>query len=411
MKNISGKQQILAFVFAIVVISGFFATYLTATYYDGQSESSVLFETDTNTNFGFLEFEKVAPVTDYYDYYRNGVYQVIGGEYNVYNKTAVYSGNETWSISSNATSINSATIMIVEIPNLDEWIIESVNISCTKSLDTDITFIIDIYSLEDLTIKSSGETGGTNIFTDSGIGNNPNSKFWQNITVAQSTALNVYDKSQDNNNHYIVVQFVDKDKDGMEEFTMSLNLEIHGKATTEFNLQGALMIGLGFAIFLKTIVFIFMFDSIDIGGYVNDKRKSKRNYGKTRSLILPFSILGFFMLVGTVSAQSTETSYVNQIDMLYVIPLMVLILTGIAMYTGKLSFTWGILAIGLSIIIVYFASPYTTMMLVPLKNSIWFGYSWGYFEYMVLIDIILLFLMSIVGFYNLYITRGLKFWL
>lgn len=114
---------------------------------------------------------------------------------------------------------------------------------------------------------------------------------------------------------------------------------------------------------------------------------------------------------GNAKPKGVNKMYITQIELLYAIPIGLLIALGIATWLGKLNF--GIALIGLlsGIGIAWAFSSYIDVAITPLSNVIWYGYAWSIYAIMVLIHIILAFLMMFVAGYNLYRTGGKAVWL
>lgn len=99
-----------------------------------------------------------------------------------------------------------------------------------------------------------------------------------------------------------------------------------------------------------------------------------------------------------------------QIDLLFLIPLMVLLITAVATWYQKLNLWVAFIGTLTAFGITYWLAPYQELVLNPLTSSLWYGYSWGYLEIVTAIHIITLFIMSGIAVYNLYMTGGKKIW-
>lgn len=101
-----------------------------------------------------------------------------------------------------------------------------------------------------------------------------------------------------------------------------------------------------------------------------------------------------------------------QIELLYAISIGIAISILIATYFGKLTIPMAILSfLTFGLGIAWLLAPYTTLIMTPLSNSIWYGYSWGYVEIFALAHIISTFFWVLpIMFYNFYATGGKTGW-
>lgn len=98
------------------------------------------------------------------------------------------------------------------------------------------------------------------------------------------------------------------------------------------------------------------------------------------------------------------------IELVYLIPLTIMMICAFAVFFNQLNVFFGFVATGISFVVSYIIAPYTDTVITPVSNSIWYGYSWGLIEILGLIDIILIFAMSIIAVNNLWLSKGKKFW-
>ena len=100
----------------------------------------------------------------------------------------------------------------------------------------------------------------------------------------------------------------------------------------------------------------------------------------------------------------------TQIELLYGLPIGILILTAIAMWFKVLNPIVALLSILAGIGVAWLLSPYTALIMTPLANSLWYGYSWGFLEALALMHIVTIFGMVGIAVYNLYRSGGGKSW-
>lgn len=79
-------------------------------------------------------------------------------------------------------------------------------------------------------------------------------------------------------------------------------------------------------------------------------------------------------------------------------------------YFEKLRISFALLFILLSIGIAWLIAPFTMLIITPLSNAIWYGYSWGLFEMFALYHLITLIIMPIIATYILVKTGGKALW-
>lgn len=99
-----------------------------------------------------------------------------------------------------------------------------------------------------------------------------------------------------------------------------------------------------------------------------------------------------------------------QMEIIYIIIIAIITLFTILAYTRKMSTGIALISILTGLGITYLFNDYMQVLIHPLSNTIFYGYSWTLFVLMVLVNIILLFIAIIVRGYNLYTTGGKIGW-
>lgn len=100
-----------------------------------------------------------------------------------------------------------------------------------------------------------------------------------------------------------------------------------------------------------------------------------------------------------------------QIELLYAFSIGLSIAVLIGTLYGKLSIPMAMIIIFvIGIGITWVLSPYISLILTPLWNSVWFGYTWGWLEILALAHLITTFWVSGVMLYNLYRSEGVTGW-
>jgi len=106
----------------------------------------------------------------------------------------------------------------------------------------------------------------------------------------------------------------------------------------------------------------------------------------------------------------TLAGFSTTIEILYLIPISIMIAVIIATIYGKLTLPIGVIGIGIGIMMAFFLAPYTAVVMQPLANTVWFGYQWTMLEVMALLHLISVFAICFVAIYNLYRSGGIKVW-
>lgn len=104
------------------------------------------------------------------------------------------------------------------------------------------------------------------------------------------------------------------------------------------------------------------------------------------------------------------TTISTSIEILYAIPIGILIAVLIASFYGKLTLPIAFVGVIFGIILAWLLAPYTSLVMGPLANTIWYGYKWTILEALGLLHLISVFFMASVGVYNLWRSDGVKIW-
>lgn len=103
-------------------------------------------------------------------------------------------------------------------------------------------------------------------------------------------------------------------------------------------------------------------------------------------------------------------AFETSIEILYAIPIGILIAVLIGTFYGKLTLPIGFIGVVLGLVLAWLLAPYIALVMEPLTNSIWYGYEWTLLEIFGLTHIASVFTMAGVGLYNLYRSGGVTFW-
>ena len=98
------------------------------------------------------------------------------------------------------------------------------------------------------------------------------------------------------------------------------------------------------------------------------------------------------------------------IDLIFLIPLVVLIIVAMATYYNVLNMWVAFTGCIMAFAITWMLAPYQELIITPLASSLWFGHTWGLLEMIAIVHIGTIFTMVGIAVYNLYMTGGKKVW-
>lgn len=265
-------QKLLAFVFAFVMVIGFALVYYVEAEFNDDTEDIVLFSSDTNANF--LTITETS--SSVWDERTTGLYSVIGSSYFTYDKSPVYIGNDTWTISSNVTTDSSFIQYMMELPDMDNWIMKNITLNITIPDDTDLTLFVYVYSGISENVVSATD-GETQVFLDYGLSAPTNEYYNRTIDLSLAESVDLYDKAQSGVQHYIGIIIKDANLDGFDNaFSFNMRCEIVGENVETFSLNDTIVMVLIISVSMKLVTMLYMTDSIDIGGMFNDIPDKRR---------------------------------------------------------------------------------------------------------------------------------------
>lgn len=280
-KKKSNTQTFLAFIFAAILSIGFIGVYYVDAYYESNGTSVILWQTDSDANPN----RKIVYVNSPYeqaDYY--GTVQIEGETgipyiFNVYNRTAVYTGNNTWTYAANETGGNyrNRAMYVFDLPNTENWIIKSVNYSFSTNGDSDLAFGLSIdYPISNKIDYESTYKKGTildTVFSFTPIDNH----YYRNLTVPLATSLDIVDNSVNipNNSPVLTFYIDDVDADGLSAWAFTIDIEINGYPLDATSMNDQINLVIGGSAILNIIAVFFLTDEIDIGGFKKDLKKRR----------------------------------------------------------------------------------------------------------------------------------------
>ena len=102
--------------------------------------------------------------------------------------------------------------------------------------------------------------------------------------------------------------------------------------------------------------------------------------------------------------------YETQIELLIAIPLGILIAVIIAVALDKLNVWIGAIGIIIGLGCAWMLAPVIQLVMIPIHNSLFYGYQWTLLEIFGLLWIITIVIMGGKALINLWLTKGTKLW-
>jgi len=268
------NQTMLTAFFLAVMLAGFGAVAYVSELYNTNRQIDVLFETNSNTDFPSYEY--INTPTYYYSTDQTSQRATDGIYVFQHNKTPIYSGNNTWAISVNATGYSSNTaVYIMEIPNANNFQINYIDFEMSKNLDSDINLYVGFEFFNGNTIDVE-LIQDNRIFIDNNVGLISGTEYNKNISLALSDSIEIYQSANNNEHTLMYIYYVDADSDNFTPFAWEISTTIYGEQITGWSINDSIIAVLIISTIANIIIGIYMTDSIDIGGYVKDLRKQKR---------------------------------------------------------------------------------------------------------------------------------------
>lgn len=266
-------DKILAVVFTMAMLSTFIFAYLVQAGFENDTEEIILYASDSSASFPSLTLDKT-PIT--YGYHSSGYYQHIGATYFNYSKTPVYSGNDTWAMAINGSTLTTSQfgMYVFDIPNLEDWVITEITINQTKNQDTDL---YEDWAFNFLAVDGviGDDDVGQYVFINNGAGNT-NTYANRTVLIPLSEALEIRENAGKHSQSVFSIIHKDKNSDGLSGWAWEMEIEIKGKKIATYDVSNYLMISVIAGNVIMFTVFVFMSDDIDIGGKRNDIPDKKR---------------------------------------------------------------------------------------------------------------------------------------
>lgn len=268
-KSTSQNQTMLTALFLAVMLSGFAGVMYAQTQYNSVREPIPLYSTDANTVFGVMQESDPT----YIDI-QTAQYMIKDGGMFQYNRTPVSLGNDTYAIAVNSTDGHRNFVQyMVEMPNIQNWIIDTTNISISLNGDTDLEVIVAIYHVPNNIYVGGDSSMSTLLYKE--LITSGESVLDLNLDIDTTTALSINQLTQ-SRDCYLLIQVQDMAFNGLSAFSFSLKAEISGEIITSWSLENTITSILIISTIGNVIVGVVMIDNIDIGGYVKTLQKRRR---------------------------------------------------------------------------------------------------------------------------------------
>ena len=274
------NQILLSFLFMIMMIGNFVTVAGITWYYENNGHENIveIYRTDSNTDFGHVNYGVSFPV-NHFDNYTSGYYHLAPSTttWLTYEKAPTYLGNDTWGISINATThanANAFTIINIDLPDLNQWIITDIDINTTLPGDTDQELFVATYS-KNTPIEITDGNLDTTLLLDASI---PGlTELDEHIDVSPVNSLRIQENSKVRVNDGLHIRIRDTTNNGMGSFAFQFKVVILGTQAGGWTLQTSLLISTTIWNILILIGVIYSLDMFDVGGFVKTIKEKRRS--------------------------------------------------------------------------------------------------------------------------------------
>lgn len=396
----------MSFILICLMLSSVIGVYAVNYEWEQNFPTEKLFDTDQNLNFAILDY--VNEPDPYYTDIQTSQRAKAGAEYFQWNRTPIYSGNETWSINVNSTGDSiedNFVIFAFEIPNADDFIINYININTSKNSDSDLDMRMQFFFPE-INGKWDYEEGiRTSVFIDTAVGSVSGTEYEKNVSMSLNQAIEINNKASNSAKTIAYLTFADSSHDGIGAFAFSINIEIHGQKQSEISITDTIAWVMGGICVIMGFATVYIWDGIDIIKQSNTAQRLRKT--KTNA-VLPIGLAGFGG-AGFFGIEGIDFAF----SLIYLIPIIISIIAIIFVFFNRMNKWLAGFSIGGSVIFALLFAPFQSIVITPLVNAIWYGYDWtspSYLPVIALVWLILTITLSIGAIYNAYITNGKSFW-
>lgn len=269
----SPSQTFLAFILAGILSLGFVGVWYVDTYTNGNEIPETLYSTDSDVIFSNFTLSDFPYST--WDYLITGRYVKSGSDFLIYEKTPVYSGNDTWLINSNYSANGQMVQYVFNVPNLENWLITSINFTTSIPTDSDLRIAMGFIHEDDSDISYDNQI--TNLLYNSNeVESETGSTFTKNLAIPLNTALDINSHANNRPIHTMQFQMLDDDLDGGLDFAFSLTLQIKGTRIDATSTIDQINYVVGASVGINLIAIVYLTDQFDVGGYTKALKKGRK---------------------------------------------------------------------------------------------------------------------------------------
>lgn len=266
-KKTNINQTMLTALFLGVMLAGFGAVAYVSEIYKGQANVITLFESDTNTEFPSYDNDAIG-------YGNIDTCMRISPIEKQYNKTTVYTGNNTWVLAMNETTLNYVSgVIYIELPDIDNWILDTFILNMTENDDDSYYLRVSLMSFN---LIDGLENTASTVITDLLIDYKSGGDTWNNetIDVSLSQAVEIHNNANNLDKTLIRIHYYD-DGANYNAFAWEFSIKITGEQLTGWSIIDSLSTVLIIATVVNFTIAIYMTDGVDVGGYVKKLKKPK----------------------------------------------------------------------------------------------------------------------------------------
>ena len=280
----SPKDIMLSLIFVSAIVLGFAMVWYVDYVYagDGSPETTLLFETDTNTEYMTFTTTDNYVFYPYFNVTTNARY-IKGSVPHSDQLTPAYMGNHTWGMSipeyDDTPYDHISSVVVMVIPDMDNWIMTNVKINMTMPND-DVTCLLTVLHLNSktfgLTTYGSADplSQETNLIAES-VGTVAQ---WEvDFDVPLVAGLRINDLSQDQAYHCFEFGWVlDDASTGLLDYAQTWTVQVYGQQVTGWTIQDSLSVAIGTSVLVNVGVMVYMTDMVDIGPDIKDLPKRRK---------------------------------------------------------------------------------------------------------------------------------------
>lgn len=279
------NQTVLAVIMALIMISGFAGVYYVSAEYEAREYDLAEPVWNSDTDMLFQELDTTASTTGFPQPYGLGSFSATGSDSNNpvsmtgNNATAVYTGNNTWSMGMTGFVGDTTPLTYmwhhypVVIEGASSFIADKINISFTMAGDT--------YQHVKILVGANNNPEragfvGLKYFTLYEADEHTETEFSQSFDLSTFQKMLWYDACNNADEPIIVIYIFGDSADGISSYAMELSIAITGVPTLTWTLQDSINLVLSLSIALNVVGAVYLTDGVDWGKVRNDLAKRRR---------------------------------------------------------------------------------------------------------------------------------------